>query len=154
MTVTSDVPSVEQLTTTLGVLRERLDNGWVLLSHRQLDLAWMAEALPRWTILADRYLDGLVELACMSRRTLESNCDALVERLERGWLMEPTPRVSQEEIDEQFTRLLHRYEAICDVLIGPLKIAHQYARKYTVISGKSDWQPRLIIQRERTGGTR
>src|SRR5690606_29796550 len=93
-------------------------DGFDALSVRSTDREWESQATARFAQLADRYIAQLQPLASAPTEALVVERDALRKRLERGWLMEPSERVTEEKIAEQFSVVLARYEAACDALAG------------------------------------
>lgn len=107
----------------LGEQRQRLMHGYTLMLNHAPDLTWDKQADEQWASLSLRYVRTIASvLDGAARDDLTDERDALMERLERGWLMAPSEAISEEQIITQFATVLARYEAVCDALTGTKEV--------------------------------
>jgi len=131
----------------LAELRRRYQQGYQSLAEQMMpacgrvpgpnepiNLDGMPAQLHRLSRLGKQYIRGLNDLRdTASRQTLSAARRPLVKRLEDGWLMEPSERASQAQIDRQFDKLLGRYEVLSDALHTASEVGAEMERKQAMI---------------------
>ena len=110
--------SIDTLLDDLTALRRRLLAGHEAMVARVGDRDWEHKADARWDRLAAHYLAMIEGVPLDARASLTAESDKLAARLAKGWLMEPSDRVPEDAILEQFEALLARYEACEDAIQG------------------------------------
>lgn len=128
---TSDKPTTPVDDRTLDILAElqaRCQDGYCYLAECVEDPNasedGLASGLKKLRFLGKQYINGIAKLRrAVSGDELRQQRRELTTRLERGWEMEPTERLTQEQIDQQFELLLARYVVVCDALTDPSEFA-------------------------------
>lgn len=123
----------------LAVLHHRLDTGYLALGEMSGAPDATNEALAsgfkklQW--LGKQYISEIAKLRrTVDRHDLFARRRELTARLTAGWAMEPTDRLSQDTIDQQFARLLGRYVVVCDLLMEPKDLVSRVEREPSLIA--------------------
>lgn len=139
----------EAMLERLADLRERINDGHVARMQMAHDKERYQRFTNRWHDRVIEYLDLLGEIKDIwPRDDLITRRNAVLARLEKGWLMEPSGKLTAERIGEHFHTLLIEYEALSDLIAGFVYVHDDLATRDRMAGYRRDKFAEIEAKRE------
>lgn len=133
----------------LADLRERLNDGHVVRMQMAHDKERFQRFTNRWHDRVLEYLDLLGEIKDIwPRDDLIQRRNEVLARLEKGWHLEPSGKLTEPVLGEHFHTLLIEYEALSDLIQGWVYVHDDLATRDRMAGYKRDKYQEIEQRRE------